>query len=349
MRSHIATLKTTTAEGENLKVELTNIRRRFEKQRVETIELATQFQTAQREIRQLSASLAEARLQIKFAQATQRAAKAGHTKSDFANMLEIGDLDGEELILAPPTPLPSLRTPGRDEPLTDKEIKSTLGAMRHCFQTFTKTPTDLSLLNELHCHVESFTQSTRVSGLPAVHRLCAAFSGLTQGLYQNPAQVNPSTLRTVHQTIEFLAALLKEKHLAQMKDPSTAHIYAVDDDLGNCESIALAMEESALRTTYSQEPTAALAQLAVTHYDLIFLDVNLPGMDGFELCKNIRNLAIHENTPIVFLTGLATLENRVQSSLSGGNDFIAKPFNLFELSVKAITLILRSQLSETHL
>ena len=47
---------------------------------------------------------------------------------------------------------------------------------------------------------------------------------------------------------------------------------------------------------------------------------------------------------IVFLTGLATLENRVQSSLSGGNDFIAKPFNLHELSVKAITLLLKAQL-----
>jgi DNA-binding response OmpR family regulator len=67
-------------------------------------------------------------------------------------------------------------------------------------------------------------------------------------------------------------------------------------------------------------------------------------MDGFELCKQIRTLAIHTATPVVFLTGLATLENRVQSSLSGGNDFIAKPFNLHELSVKAITLLLKAQL-----
>jgi DNA-binding response OmpR family regulator len=71
----------------------------------------------------------------------------------------------------------------------------------------------------------------------------------------------------------------------------------------------------------------------------------MPGMDGFELCKQTRALAIHEKTPVVFLTGLATLENRVQSSLSGGNDFIAKPFNLHELSVKAITLLLKAQLN----
>ena len=139
---------------------------------------------------------------------------------------------------------------------------------------------------------------------------------------------------------------MKEKGIAQVKDPATALIYAVDDDLGNCESIALAMEESGMRTQYSLEPATAHTELSGTSYDLIFLDVNLPGMDGFELCKQIRALAIHEKTPIVFLTGLATLENRVQSSLSGGNDFIAKPFNLHELSVKAITLLLKNQLQD---
>ena len=78
--------------------------------------------------------------------------------------------------------------------------------------------------------------------------------------------------------------------------------------------------------------------------ELIFLDVNMPHMGGFELCQHIRQLAIHARTPIVFLTGLTTVENRVQSSLSGANDFVGKPFNLHELSVKALTLILKSSL-----
>jgi DNA-binding response OmpR family regulator len=72
--------------------------------------------------------------------------------------------------------------------------------------------------------------------------------------------------------------------------------------------------------------------------------VNLPGMDGFELCKQIRNQPLHQHTPIVFVTALSSMEIRVQSSLSGGNDFIGKPFNLSELCVKALTLTLKSQL-----
>jgi CheY-like chemotaxis protein/uncharacterized coiled-coil DUF342 family protein len=343
MQNQLNSIQTSSASSEEYKAELAELRQRFEKQRLDTIELSTQFQSSQREIRELSATLAEARLQVKFAQAAARAAQEGRTKSDFASLLA-ADLAAAETPTAADAAASSKTAPILTEPLTEKEIKSALGAMRHCFQSYTKTPTDLSLLNELHCHVASFAERARVSGLLALHRLCAAFADLTRGLYDIPEQVNPSTLRTVHQTIEFLAAIVKEKNLSQIKDPATALVYAVDDDLGNCESIALAMEESSMRTTYALEPTTALAELASARYDLILLDVNLPGMDGFELCKQIRGLAIHEKTPVVFLTGLATLENRVQSSLSGGNDFIAKPFNLHELSVKAITLLLKNQL-----
>lgn len=370
LQTQVTAMEKTSKEAAAQRGELTEIRQRYEQQRVQTIDLAAQLQTAQHEIRELSANLAEARLQAKFAQAAARATKEGKTKSDFARLVSgdaaATDTDSDTSAVAgsaaePATtasspsgtpanidivqpPRPAAPALGIGEPLTEKEARSVLGAMRHCFQSFTKTPTDLSLLNELHCHVESFAERARVSGLIALHRLCASFAELTRGLYDIPEQVNPSTLRTVHQTIEFLAALMKEKNLAQVKDPATALIYAVDDDLGNCESIALAMEESGMRTTYALDPAIALGELAGGRYDLIFLDVNMPGMDGFELCKQTRALAIHEKTPIVFLTGLATLENRVQSSLSGGNDFIAKPFNLHELSVKAITFILKTQL-----
>jgi DNA-binding response OmpR family regulator len=108
----------------------------------------------------------------------------------------------------------------------------------------------------------------------------------------------------------------------------------------------LGLEVVGLRAQTSQDPASALNELAGGRYDLIFLDVNMPGMDGFDLCQKIRQLAIHAKTPIVFLTGMATVENRVQSSISGANDFIAKPFNLHELSVKTLTLLLKSSMNQ---
>jgi CheY-like chemotaxis protein/chromosome segregation ATPase len=340
LQAQVATFETAVEEATAQKEQLTDLTARFEQQRLESIDLATQLQAAQREIRELSASLAEARLQVKFANAASRAARNGTTKSDFASLLAEPAGIVEDAPVVRPAPLAL----GIEDALSDKEIKSALGAMRHCFQSFTKTPADRSLLNELHCHVHGFSERARASNLIGIHRLCSALSELTRGLYEIPERSNPSTLRTVQQTIEFLGTLMKEKDLALVRDPATALIYAVDDDLGNCESIALAMEESMMRTSYAQDPAVGLAELAGGRFDLIFLDVNMPGMDGFELCKKIRTLANHATTPVVFLTGLATLENRVQSSLSGGNDFIGKPFNLYELSVKAITLILKAHL-----
>jgi len=77
--------------------------------------------------------------------------------------------------------------------------------------------------------------------------------------------------------------------------------------------------------------------------DLIFLDINLPEMNGFELCTKLRAMPLHEKTPIVFLTGMNSFQNRVQSNLSGGNDFVGKPFNVAELGVKALIWVLRGQ------
>ncbi|MHB8524095.1 MAG: response regulator, partial [Limisphaerales bacterium] len=75
-----------------------------------------------------------------------------------------------------------------------------------------------------------------------------------------------------------------------------------------------------------------------------FLDIAMPGMDGFELCTRLRALPTNQQTPVVFLTGVADFENRAQSILRGGNDLMAKPFLPAELIVKALTHIYKSQL-----
>ena len=340
LRSQVAALESTGDTARHRQEELALLHKRFEQQRLETIDLGARLQSAQREIRELSATLAEARLHVKFATAASRAARGGAKKSDFDGILH------QSAAATEPEPAPAVEPlrAGDGEPLTEKEARSAVGAMRQCFQSFTKTPGDLSLLNELHCHIHGLSERARTTGYSAIHRLCAALSDLTRGLYEIPEQVNPSTLLTVLQTIEFFGALLRDGCFALAKDPAQSLIYAVDDDAGNCEAIQMAMETAAMRTICAQEPGAALGELAGRRCDLILLDVNLPGMDGFELCRHIRELPLHATTPIVFLTGLATMENRVQSTLSGGSDFIGKPFNLHELIVKIMTVILKSQL-----
>ncbi len=314
--------------------------RRAEVYRMESIELAGKLDSAQRDIIELTASLAEARLKAKFIGAEHAKMAAAQT----ARTPEAAPADavGEEA--ADQAHEVSDESPEVNECFSEKEARGALVAMRRCYQAFARSPSDLSQLNEIYSHAHGFAERARVSGLVALHRLSAAFASLTHHLYRVPESLNPSTMRTVQQTIEFLTALVRERNLTHLRDPARAEVYVVDDDPENCHAIGMALEMVMLRTISSQEPSVALAEISAGRFDLILLDINLPGMDGFELCEHVRKTAAHERTPIVFLTGLNTLERRVQSTLSGGNDFIAKPFNLHELGVKSLTLILKTQL-----
>ena len=69
----------------------------------------------------------------------------------------------------------------------------------------------------------------------------------------------------------------------------------------------------------------------------------MPGMTGFELCTKLRTLPLHKKTPVIFVTALTGFESRASSTMSGGNDFIAKPFLFIELAVKALLYILRAR------
>ena len=97
-----------------------------------------------------------------------------------------------------------------------------------------------------------------------------------------------------------------------------------------------------------EDPSVALNLLAGSPFDLVVLDVDMPGLSGFDLCTRLRAFPAHAKTPVVFVTGLTDFESRARSTLSGGNDFIAKPFLFMELAVKALTHVLRGQLAITR-
>ena len=126
-------------------------------------------------------------------------------------------------------------------------------------------------------------------------------------------------------------------------DVSQARILVVDDEAFSRRAITQALEKAKLRSTVVEDPNAGYHLLAEGAFDLIFLDVDMPGMNGYELCTRLRALPRHKTTPVVFVTGLNDFEARASSMMSGGNDFIAKPFHLMELAVKAIVHILRGK------
>jgi DNA-binding response OmpR family regulator len=118
----------------------------------------------------------------------------------------------------------------------------------------------------------------------------------------------------------------------------------VDDEAISRRAVVYALEKAKLKSVNVEDPAAAYDLLLENRYDLIVLDVDMPGMNGFELCTKLRTLPAHKKTPVVFVTSLNDFESRANSTMSGGNDFIAKPFLFIELAVKALVYVLRGRL-----
>lgn len=218
-----------------------------------------------------------------------------------------------------------------------------LNQMRHCLPGLVASAPDLAMLRSLWALAHGFAEKAVLMHHKPLMQMAAAFDLMLCDLNEMPEQLNTSTLRTIGQAIDFLGMLGSPEMMNRTKDPSGARVIIVDDEDSTLQFISAAMQLAGLKSECYQTPNSALEKLNGHPSDLIFLDVGLPEMSGFDLCTKIRGLDAHKKTPIVF-TGMASFQNRALASLSGGNDFVGKPFNLPELGVKALLWIFQGQI-----
>ncbi|MDF1700868.1 MAG: response regulator transcription factor [Planctomycetota bacterium] len=110
---------------------------------------------------------------------------------------------------------------------------------------------------------------------------------------------------------------------------SHPRILLVEDDESLGFVLVDALEREGYRPTWSREGRAALELALRDPWDLILLDLMLPGMDGHEICKRVRAAGV--DVPILMLTARAREEDRVQGLDLGADDYVVKPFGLKEL------------------
>jgi DNA-binding response OmpR family regulator len=220
----------------------------------------------------------------------------------------------------------------------------TINALRVTLHDFVKDPRNGVGLYEIFRQTHQLSHRVSMLQLQALGRLTTSMEALVYDLYAMPEQINPSVVRTLSQAIDCLAVLFEEETLHRLKDPAAADVFVVDDEPVARQMISAAMKLVQLKITCADDPEMALSVLGDNRFDLIFLDVNMPQGSGFDLCTQVRQTEDNRRTPVVFLTGMNTFQGRAQGSLSGGNDFIGKPFNLLELGVKALIWIFKGQL-----
>jgi DNA-binding response OmpR family regulator len=225
------------------------------------------------------------------------------------------------------------------------ELPATLTEFRTSLQGLSRAENDaarLKQIEQLYRRMHSLSSNAGIAGASEIALLADALEALLKELQDKPKNINASTLRTVALAIDFMAVLVDRAASATKTHP-TAEVLVVDDEAISRRAITYALEKAQMKSMSVEDPVKALDILLQKKFELIFLDVDMPNMNGFELCAKIRTLPQYAKTPIVFVTGLNDLENRANSSMSGGNDFIAKPFLFIELTVKALVHVLRNR------
>lgn len=117
-------------------------------------------------------------------------------------------------------------------------------------------------------------------------------------------------------------------------------IMLVEDEIHLARGICYNLEEEGFRISHFESGEKALAALEVEHFELIILDVMLPGMDGFQVCRAIRQL--DHRVPILMLTARSDDTDRVEGLENGADDYLTKPFNLVEFLLRVKGMLRRS-------
>ena len=201
-----------------------------------------------------------------------------------------------------------------------------------------------SNIQELYRRAHTLSSNAGIAGATQIALMADALEALLKELQDKPKNINVSTLRTVASAVDFLAMLF-ERAPAPGETLPPAEVLVVDDEAISRRAVTFALEKAQLKSVSVEDPVKALDLLSQKKFDLVFLDVDMPHMNGFELCSKLRTLPAYAKTPVVFVTGLNDLESRANSSMSGGNDFIAKPFLFIELTVKALVHVLRGRMN----
>lgn len=227
----------------------------------------------------------------------------------------------------------------------------TMARIRTILRSYTKDPSSpdgRNHLQDLYRLVHCLTSVAGMASLESTANFSACLEALLHELLTKPGSFQPSTLRTLASAVDVLGCMFQQAGRYECPLMTEAFVLVVDDDVISQRTVTLSLQKARLGVVCASDYQEALSKLKEISFELIALDVNLPGGDGFDLCTNIRRIPGYEKIPILFVTGLNDFQSRAKSISAGGNDFISKPLSRIEMTVRSLSYVMKGRLPITR-
>jgi len=125
-------------------------------------------------------------------------------------------------------------------------------------------------------------------------------------------------------------------------------ILVIEDNRDIAANLGDYLEERGHTVDFAADGVTGLHLAVVNPFDAIVLDLNLPGMDGLEVCRRLRQEA-HKHTPVLMLTARDTLDQKLAGFESGADDYLIKPFALQEVEARLAVLVRRGKAAQPRI
>ena len=284
-------------------------------------------------------SIRDARVKV-FQEGSAPPAEVARTIEEILNARKNGSIIAN---------VPQVQPPVNDDiPLDDDLIQDVLPMTRklcEVVRTFCRTlerERRIDLLAVMRQEARRLRNSFSAANFEVLSAFTSALERLFTALSKDVGTINGSTLKTISYAMDFLVQAASSNSGDEEMERAPIRMLAVDDDPVCLRTLTmLASNTKVLGLVACDGVETALRELKAGDFDLIFSDILMPGMNGFEFVAELRKEPKYRDTPVVFVTALSDFETRSRSVLSGGCDLIAKPFTAGEVLVKALTLGLK--------
>lgn len=119
--------------------------------------------------------------------------------------------------------------------------------------------------------------------------------------------------------------------------PMTGNVVIVDDNPNNLQVLGSILQEAGYKVRPALSGEIALRAIAASPPDIILLDIRMPGLDGYETCRRIKAAPESREIPVIFISALHEIEDKLSAFRAGGVDYIAKPFQADEVLARVRT------------